>query len=350
MLSRVKEMFDRRRSGDNYPYVTARVRAMKTHLLPKSEFPKLLARDVHGIARSLEEGRYKDEIHDLASEYSGAQLVERATQAQLANEFQRILGWCEGEPKVLLGLYFERFTVANLKTMVRGTRTGANPEQILAALVPAGRIERQTWEAACRTSSLEECLGVLPDSEYTRIIEEMVDERLPVVENALDRAMYKNLVEAVEPDDRATEAFLQFLRREVDEVNLKIALRSKHAGVEEYEVVPGGRTIDEGTARSIQTADWEEVGSILQDTPFGEELEDALQVYVETRDLNELIDAIDRIHLEEAESFGRRYPLSILPIIDYVLRKKLEVDRLRMIAFGKQTGLPREEIEDLINV
>lgn len=350
MLSRFRRMLRSVRSGGNYPYVCARVRAMKTHLLPESEYPKLIARDVHEIARSLEEGRYKEEIHDLASDYSGAQLIERATQSQLANEFQRILDWCQGEPEILLGLYFERFTVANIKTLLRGVQTGASREEILSALLPAGRIERRVWEAAAAANSREECLEALPNSEYTRLIREMGDERLPTIENALDKEHYESLVEAVEPHNRANEAYLRFLRREVDQVNLKLILRSKHGGVDAYELVSGGRKIDEALARRIRTAGWDEVGQILEETPFGDALREALEAYEETRDLNQLMGSIEHLHLEEAENFGHLYPLSILPIIDYVLRKELEVDRLRMIAFGKQTGLPREDIEELVNI
>lgn len=349
MLSRVKEMLGRRTGRGNYPYVVARVRAMKTHLLPESEFPKLLARDAHEIARSLEEGRYKDEIHDLASEYSGAELIERATQRQLANEFQRILSWCEGEAELLLALYFERFTVANIKTILRGIKTDAPTDEIVSALIPAGRIERNVWETAARSGTIEDALAVLPRSRYTDVIEELAEAPLREIENALDRAHYEHLVDRFEPEDQATKAFHRFLRREVDEVNLKLILRSKHAGVEEYDLVGGGHAIKEGTARAARTSAWGELENILQDTPFGDALGPALAEYEETRDLNRLIGAIDQLHLEEAETFGRRNPLSILPIIDYVLRKKLEVDRLRMIAFGKQTGLERDEIEALID-
>jgi V/A-type H+-transporting ATPase subunit C len=37
-----------------------------------------------------------------------------------------------------------------------------------------------------------------------------------------------------------------------------------------------------------------------------------------------------------------------LPIIDYRLRKKIEVDNLRSIARGKQSGLPEEDIRSLL--
>ncbi len=336
--------------SSNYPYVTARISSLKTYLLGPEEYPKLIARDVHGIARRLEEGRYKEEINDLASQYSGAQLIERATQEQMGDEFRRILSWCRGEPKRLLGAYFDRFIVSNIKTLLRGFHADASREEIRTALIPAGLLEPGAWDAALAAESLEGLREALPRTQYTRIVEELEDERLPVIENALDRAYYRGLVNAIDPSHRSHEALVRFIQREIDIVNLKLILRTKHAGVHPGEVVPGGDRITQELAERVHAADWSEVPDVLNQTPFGDEIEPALETYLETRRLNPLTTAIEHLHIEEADEFGTRYPLSILPLIEYVLRKRIEVDRLRMIAFGKQTGLSRDEIKDLIHL
>jgi V/A-type H+-transporting ATPase subunit C len=334
----------------NYPYVTARVRALKNDLLPREEYPKLIARDVHGIARRLEEGRYGDEINDLSSEYRGAQLIEQATQRQLGDEFETILGWCRGEPRTLLGLYFERFVVANLKTILRGVSAGADPDEVRAGLLPAGFVQRGAWEAALDTDSREACVQALPRTRYTGIVEDLVEAPVREVENALDRAYYEELLDAVDPRNQANEAFLDFLRREIDVVNLKFLARCKHAGTDPERLVEGGKAVRGNLADRLRVAGWEELPNLLEETTFGDELRPSLETYLETRDLNRLTSDLEHLHLEEADQFGYRYPLSILPLVDYVLRKRLEVERLRMIAFGKQTGLSNDEIEDLIDL
>lgn len=336
--------------SSNYPYVTARIRALKTHLLPEEEYPKLVARDEHAIARRLEEGRYQDEVNELASEYSGAQLIEHATQEQMGDEFQRILSWCKGEPEALLGLYFERFIVQNIKTVLRGVNAGADPARTRAALIPAGLADPEAWTAAAETTTREACVAALPSTRYTSIVEDHAQAPVREVENALDRAYYETLVETIEPSDRPKEAFLAFIRREIDLVNLKLLLRSKHAGVDPGRFVDGGKEIKGKFAGRLRSADWAELPDLLEQTAFGADVREALTEYLELRDLNGLVSAIENLHLEEADQFGFRYPLSILPIVDYVLRKRLEVERLRMIAFGKQTGLSNEEIEAFIDV
>lgn len=348
MLGRVKGLFGS--SGGNYAYVTARVKALKTHLLPEEEFPKLIARDEHEIARALQDGRYKEEIDELGSDHAGAILVERATRLHMGREFSRILGWCQGRPRDMVGHYLERFTVHNVKTVLRGARSGASREETEMALIPAGVIPMETWTQALGATSLDEAIDSLEGTGYTHVLGELKGQPPAEIENELDRRYYKHLLEAVPADSPANKAFLHYLRHEVDIVNLKLIFRAKHAGVEDYELVQGGLDVTAELARRIASAQWSEVASLVDETRHGEDLKAALATYVESRDLNPLVTALDQHLLKEADDFGHLYPLSVLPIIDYVLHKEWEVDRIRIIAFGKQAGLETEEIEQLVMV
>lgn len=335
-------------SGGNYAYVVARVRALKTHLLDEDEYPKLIARDEHEIARTLQDGAYKQEVDELAADYAGAILVERATRLNMGRQFSRILSWCRGQPQAVLGHYFERYTVYNIKTVLRGAHSGASPEETEAALIPAGVVPMATWQAAMGTTDLRECLDQLTDVGYGTVLEAHKDQGLPAIENALDKAYYKHLLEAVPRSGRANEAFVRFVKREIDVTNLKTVLRAKHAGVDVPELVSGGQAVTEELARRILTAQWGEIGAFLDETDLGAIVKPAIAAYQESGDLNELVTALDRYHLRAADDFGHLYPLSILPIVDYVLHKQREVDRIRIIAFGKRSGLDTEDIEALV--
>ncbi|MCE5295575.1 MAG: V-type ATPase subunit, partial [Euryarchaeota archaeon] len=60
--------------------------------------------------------------------------------------------------------------------------------------------------------------------------------------------------------------------------------------------------------------------------------------------------ALRKILSKQSERFGHVYPLSVLPIVDYMIRKKNEVDNIRVIARGKQSGLDVEQIKKLLVV
>ena len=51
-----------------------------------------------------------------------------------------------------------------------------------------------------------------------------------------------------------------------------------------------------------------------------------------------------------SQKFSHIYPLSVLPIIDFMIRKKIEVDNIRIIARGKESGLDVDHIKDLLVV
>ncbi|MCK4810953.1 MAG: V-type ATPase subunit, partial [Methanosarcinales archaeon] len=53
---------------------------------------------------------------------------------------------------------------------------------------------------------------------------------------------------------------------------------------------------------------------------------------------------LDKYRLEYATQTSHYYPLSIVPIMDYILCKKNEVNNIRMIARGKEVGLPDDVI------
>ena len=48
------------------------------------------------------------------------------------------------------------------------------------------------------------------------------------------------------------------------------------------------------------------------------------------------------------ESVSAMYPLSVLPVVDYMLRKEAEVKNIRMIAYGTQAGLDSATIKGLL--
>jgi len=92
------------------------------------------------------------------------------------------------------------------------------------------------------------------------------------------------------------------------------------------------------------------VASELVKYPFYEDVKDSLEIMERTRSLTEVSLAMKRHVLREAETFSHVYPLSVLPIIDFMVRKKNEVDNIRIIARGKQSGLDTETIKKLLVV
>lgn len=340
--------------GGNYAYVTARVRAKKAHLLPGDTFEKLLAMDVHEIARFLEERGYKREVDELAGKFSGARLIEAATRLNLGRTYQDVIFYCTGELKTVVERYLTRYDVYNIKTILRGRFAKATEEEVRSQLLPAGALAVEDLQGLLRLADMDEVVNALAKSPFGSVLKTAVEaggrENLAHVENALDREYFRMLLQAMPEETEAVRALRTFLSREVDTINLKTVLRLRADHVEEAGdlLIPGGTEVKEDRARRLLRAGATEVGQELDGTDLWTACGEGIRAFLATGDMHAAATAIDRFLIARASSFSHRYPLSVLPVIDFVLRKRREVDNLRVLAFGKQAGLPETVIKELV--
>lgn len=339
--------------GANYAYVSARVRAKKTQLLAPEEYPKLLAREASDIARMLQEGQYKADIDELAAKYRGAELVERATRANLGRTYGQILGFATGDLQAMIAAYLARYDVYNVKTVLRGKFSRASAEDTLDETIPAGSLAPRLTELA-RLERIEDVVEALRHTPFHRVLSELVEGRqlssLIEVENALDREYYVTLLESVPESGSAERAFIGWIRNEIDVVNLKTLFRLRFARVTDWEpyFLAGGTDVSRESAGRIVRGTDDEVIAEVGQLDVAPEVVDAARQSIASGNLSAVATALDKELIRDAHDFSHRAPLSVLPVVDFILRKKVEADNLRAIAYGKQTGLPTQTIEELL--
>ena len=119
-----------RRGKGNYAYATARIKSKKSLLLTNDNYPKLLMMDLNEIGRFMGETQYKTEMAELASKYSGVDLIELGTSRNLAHTYRSIIGFCSGDLKEIVAGYLRRWDMWNIKTILRGKYSNATVEEI----------------------------------------------------------------------------------------------------------------------------------------------------------------------------------------------------------------------------
>ncbi|UCE80558.1 MAG: ATP synthase A1 subunit C [Methanobacteriota archaeon] len=342
----------------NYAYACARVKARKQFLLTREVYSRLLVMDVHEIGRFLGETQYSEEMTLYASGHSGADLVEVAITRNLAATYSDILNFTTGNLRDMVANYLRRWDTFNVKTILRGKFSGADEEEIIDTLVPAGAFS----EAFLKTLVDKESVGAIMEelSKYSslRITSELEREvvesgKLAPFEDHLDMILYSDLLEVLEPTTNATLLLKNFVRREIDVANLKVLLKLK---VEEFPedkvqkyLIPGGMEFSMSKLRTLAQA--KGTSMILEEmerSSMYDEIKPSLDRFKEDNKLSGLTIALDKALVRTAEKFGRYYPLSVLPILDYIIRKKAEIDNIRIIARGKEKGLSNEVIEGLL--
>ncbi|MBV0925305.1 V-type ATP synthase subunit C [Halomicroarcula limicola] len=341
--------------SSNYEYVIARVRSRRASLFDDDDYRKLVRMGTSEIARFMEETEYETEMNALGSRYSGVDLVEYALNRNLAKHFDDLLEWAEGALYDYIARYLRKFDVWNVKTIIRGLYAGTGSTEVEDDLIRAGEFSERRVDQLLAAGSIEEVVELLDDT----IFGEAMAEAYPVyeesdvlvpLENALDRAFYETLLEGLPSNpeiDSPTGLYVEFLQAEVDFRNLRNALRLARSGADadptEY-YIEGGKLFDEQTLSQL-SANVEGIVAAVRESTYGDELDTALSALEEADNLIEFERALDAALLEYADRLSNRYPLSVCPVLSYILAKEREVDNIRAIARGREAGLEPDEIE-----
>lgn len=356
------------KGGSNPAYVNARVRSRRAALLDEGDYRKLMRMGPHDIARFLEETEYEREMNELGARYSGVDLVEHALNDNLARHFRDLLRWADGGLYDDIARYLRKFDAWNLKTILRGVYTDSDRSDIESDLIRAGEFSDRDIESMLEGSSVEDVVERTSGTIYHEPLEDAMPAfeetgLLIPLENAVDRAFYQHLIADLDvetgPEARVLagqrlaagspdDLYLEFLTAEIDFLNIRNALRIARS---QAEIDPGDYFIEGGrlfTPTSIArlTTDVDELVLAIEESTYGDELSEALHTLQEAQSMTGVELTIDRALVDYGDWLGSRYPVSICPIIAYVLAKEREVQNVIAIARGREAGLTEEEIRE----
>lgn len=343
-------------SSGNYPYVCARVRAKRGLLLSHDVYAKLLMMDVHEITRFLGESRYKKEITELGLHYAGFELIDLALNRNMAEVYHQILGFCGGDLYTMLSAYLQHEDVENIKTVLRGKFYNAKTEEIMRAVRSTGKYPEEYWRnLVLKSTTVEETIENLKGNEYYETLSACKDEwktHPDSCENQLERVYYTSLLNSIRSRSEPNMLFVDFVRREIDLVNLKALLLMKFENVEPEKIKPmlleGGDLSEKTMKLLIDASDFKVFLEELQKLSFSKTIHEKISTIEETGSLSHVIRALEKEHLARATTSSYQHPLSILPILDYLIRKRIEVENLRILARGKEKGLSEQVLRELL--
>jgi len=356
-------------------YACTRFRVRRTTLLPREEYLRIMRMSIPEVVAHLGRREYGQELTDLAHDFSGAQLIEEAVHRNLAQSFRHAIAIAPGDLQTLTGEYLNRWDIANVMAVLRGTVHGIPRQQIRDLLIPAGEVDSALLDRLLRFTSCEEVLEALQGwrlypvlAEYYRICgEQGVFAR---IENELYRQYYAGLLDLGSSGCSGCEELIGYLRFEIDITNMRNLLRL-HCAKEACDIatidrtmIPGGRIPIELFRRlyGIDTEDdfvnaflatnivpvlAQAIRELRQDPNFSSF--DAAELvwrrwHQRRRPLHEVEVAVTRVRLHQLEALSRRHPFSVLPVLAYLERKRYEVANLRAIVRGKTFDLPPERI------
>jgi V/A-type H+-transporting ATPase subunit C len=329
--------------GAKYAYIVARVRAMKSKLIQKEMYPKFLNMEIPEITRFIGESEYKKDVDELGKKYSGTDLIEHALNQNLALTYRKLIEVSQNEAKFLITEYLRSWDIWNIKTIVRGKFSGASEDEILEDIVSAGQLRYRDMVEIVKIGTVEGVIAAFADTPYYSVLKEYKGN-LAEIENALDKWYYTNLMKAAA--ETGNKLFLKSLKTRIDLKNLKMLFRMKHAGMERDVIlrylIPGGMELKESDLSRLAALPFNEFMRALEEYSYWKAIAD---VGGESISLLNIENRFYKFSLEYISQISYYYPLSILPVLDYLLSKKNEVDNLRIIVRGKETSLPEDIIK-----
>ncbi|MGZ4865288.1 MAG: ATP synthase A1 subunit C [Halobacteriota archaeon] len=335
-------------SKSRYAFSNARVHAMKVKLFQPETYTKMLVMALPELARFIEESEYKAEIDELAQKHAGIDLIEFATHLNLARTFVKLTEMTMGEPHDLVVEYLRRWEIREIKTILRGKRSGVSEEEILRVLVPSGELSLDFLQTLARKPSVEEVIAALKGTPYYEVIKDIdYSESLMKLEDALDKFYYVRMVEIV---SRITGSslYLRVIQMEIDVANLKTIFRLRNAGISgsralEY-IVPNGLYLTDKDIEKLVNAPFEDFITLLNKYQYWDAISDVITDRVES--LAKVEVQLDKFLNEHVWETSVSHPLTVLPMLGYMLSKDTEVSNIQAIARGKEAGLPEAIIKD----
>jgi len=324
--------------SSNPEYVVARVRARRGSLFGDEEYRKLTRMGPAEIARFMEESSYGAEINALGSRHRGVDLIEYALNRNLGEQFDAILDWSEGSLYDLIARYLRKFDAWNVKTVIRGVYTEAERSAVEVDLIRAGEFDDRRIRRLLEADSIDGVVKALEDTIYGKPLQEAYAEFeetgvLVPLENAVDRAFYERLLSGLGGDE-PTRQYKRFLTAEVDFRNATNALRLARSGADidpaAYFIEGGDLFTRSSLARLAQ--DLDELITHIVDSRYGNDLGPALRELETANSLIAFEHAVDAALLAYGDRLGTIHPVSVTPVISYILAKEREVENIRAIA------------------
>jgi len=342
----------------DYGYVNARVRGMRSYLLTKDFFTRLVETpDLEGLHSVLEQTVYRRYLNEAILMKPESPDYDQALLLNMIASFLRILDSTGGEPHRLCRILMSRYDVQNIKTILRGKVGNATPGEILKLMIPVGRVKMDALEQVAGEREIRDCINAIEmlRLRYGRVLQAAYsdyvkkDRDLAVLELAIDKFYYQDNVDKLKDKDANVEMVRQMIVAEIDMRNISTLVRTRGLKLDDEEVenlrIPGGSLEIDQFLELHRLGDLVRIVSEYPDPRTRKLLEKAYAEYHEI-DIVAFDKELERETTRRGAAMSNVNVLGIGVIIGYMWLKQNEMANLRIIIRGKMMGRPQADIKN----
>ncbi len=345
-------------------YANARLRGMRSHLLPLEFYERLIDDvDVAQVVKDLMDTDYGPDLESELVHGRTAAVIDEALKANMIREYQKVLKFLHPDARALLSTLLGRWDVFNLKTILRATKNHVPYEDMKTSFFPGGYLSSEELEALAKF----EDVGVVIDTmamwgyvyaaplrraypEYSRTND------LAPLELALDRQYTEWAASRLRGQSTDVVVVRAILSMQVDIFNLVMVFRLLKEDVEHVKpenlFLEGGRVVSRKQFLELsKLSDVDEVLDFLKNTPYATALDAAALRYLENASITVFERALEDLLMRRALLSSIRDPNGVGVAVSYLFGKQNEVTNVRIIVKGKAVGMPADRVrEELILV
>ena len=354
-------------------YVCTRLQIRKARLFPPAYYERLLQMSLPEMVRTIgEDERFRHEVYDRYRTPSDLRRVEYALTANLAREYRTVLRMTPGTLHQLTSHYLHRWDIVNVMAVLRGKRHKLDRDTIAETLIPAGELDRAWLDRLVAADDLDRVVEELHGwSLYAQVrtctCREMPRGEFARVEDRLYHQYYRDLLEDAARGVPGGRVFGRYLRFEIDIMNTRNLFRLRAGSpvpdIRSAMVEGGNIPIDE----FVRIAGIEDQETFINEFSQTELLPMATRAmrklrrdpgispeqvaellwsrWQEHRTTVHVVEiAVTELRLEEMDRLAAIHRFSVLPVLSYLERKRVEIANLGACVRGRQFGIPNERI------
>lgn len=336
-----------------YPYTYVRTTAMKSLLIKKDEYHKLLKMSIAEITKFMQDSSCKKEINELAPKHSGMYLLELALTRNMASSFKKLRKISPEELQLVIDEYIKRNDIQDIKTILRGKFSGVEQEEIISSLTGSGTLELDYLNKLVEMEipDILNNLKIIKFKNLEKAYKDFQDlKSLSPIENTLDKYYYSGLLDFTYKLPVQGKAFRNFLRKEIEVINLVNLVRLKREKIDKndiakYLIFSGEPIKNLKLKKLLEIDDVIEIMKRLEKEEYGEQIKECIEDFEKNNSLIKFENTLYKYLLKKSTSMMHINPLSIDVILSYMFAKEIETRNLRLLLRGKQLDLKEEFIE-----
>jgi len=341
----------------SFPYAYTRISYMRSLLLRRADYQKIMKMTINEVIGFLENSPYRKEIDQLAVKFRGVKLMELAINMNLANSWLKLKRVSKGDLRIVITAYLLRIDIWNIKTILRAKYTNFDREQLHAMLLPAGFLDSESLSAIEKEKTVEDILKSLGFIEYRYFAEAIASYRkshsLVEIETALDKFFYSTMYSFSRRLPTAGKRFREFLTDELEITAIMNILRLKRANTPQKEIahfimLPDSREDAHFFGRMIKAPTALEAARLLEKRRFKTVAERGVKEFAATGSLTRLELDLSADMLKRSVSILHKFPVTIDGVMGYIFAKELEARNLKLILKAKQLDMGEDFVTEQI--